>query len=779
MSVSLDSLGIKLSGDVTSPGNSFYYGTNGTGVKGWYVSTSGGGLTIGTSTITSGTSGRVLYDNAGVVGEMTTTGSGTVLALSTSPAFTTPSLGVATATSINGNIFTTGSSTYTGTAAQTYTFPTTNASIARTDAGQTFLGAQVFSGGIDSSGANQTNKLGVWNFYGPNSNFNATYFSVNGSTSSLTNTWQNILGIGTVSTASTSSTSGTVFTAPTATAPTSGTYGAIVTTNTKGPIITTGVGSITNAAAAYFEAGSGATNNYAIWSQTGTNRLDGKTSIGGVTTPTALLHLMAGTTTANTAPLKLTSGVNLATTEAGAIEYDGTHLYFTVTNGGTRYQIDQQPGSGVTSLSAIGSTPNANAATITGSVLNLQPADATFGGIITALPQSIVGAKTFTTSVDTPTLNCSQTFTVSGNAWISVGLGLSRNSILLQGNSTAMRNGSISTNSWSLNASESYSQLLIGSSPISTAATGTIALISQLAIKPTPITLAGGSITNAATLYIEGASTGAVITNNYALWVASGLVRLESDLNVIGNTTTGSTQFFATNTTSVTAGLMFQSSASGIYTNKFGGYGMPGIGSTNVAIVSTIFSTTSFYNPTAGNTSPLYAQVGIKPYTLTGAGTGTVTNSASLYIEGAATGATNNYSLWIAGGGFRFDSALLPNNLAGTLGQVLTSAGAGAVPTWSTVSGSGITISINNISTTTTGAATVTVNYVYLCTTTFTYTQPTAVSNTNRYTIKNSGTGVITVLFTSGQTGDGSSTITLRANSSIDLISNNTNWIIV
>jgi hypothetical protein len=49
----------------------------------------GAGLIIGTSTVTGGTSGRVLYDNAGVVGEMTTSGSGTQLALTTSPTFIT------------------------------------------------------------------------------------------------------------------------------------------------------------------------------------------------------------------------------------------------------------------------------------------------------------------------------------------------------------------------------------------------------------------------------------------------------------------------------------------------------------------------------------------------------------------------------------------------------------------------------------------------------------------------------------------------------------------
>lgn len=53
-----------------------------------------------------------------------------------------------------------------------------------------------------------------------------------------------------------------------------------------------------------------------------------------VNTPTAYLHIKAGTATANTAPLKLTSGTNLTTPENGAFEFDGTNLYFTV--GGVR-----------------------------------------------------------------------------------------------------------------------------------------------------------------------------------------------------------------------------------------------------------------------------------------------------------------------------------------------------------------------------------------------------------------------------------------------------------
>jgi hypothetical protein len=51
---------------------------------------------------------------------------------------------------------------------------------------------------------------------------------------------------------------------------------------------------------------------------------------------------------------------------------------------------------GVLSLSAIGATPNANAATITGTVLNLQPASASFGGVVTTGTQTFAGDKTLT-----------------------------------------------------------------------------------------------------------------------------------------------------------------------------------------------------------------------------------------------------------------------------------------------------------------------------------------------------------------------------------------------
>ena len=73
----------------------------------------------------------------------------------------------------------------------------------------------------------------------------------------------------------------------------------------------------------------------------GTNermRIDGNGKMGiGVTGPTAMLHLKAGTATASTAPLKFTSGTNLTTAENGAVEYDGTNYFATA--GGVRYTL--------------------------------------------------------------------------------------------------------------------------------------------------------------------------------------------------------------------------------------------------------------------------------------------------------------------------------------------------------------------------------------------------------------------------------------------------------
>lgn len=69
-----------------------------------------------------------------------------------------------------------------------------------------------------------------------------------------------------------------------------------------------------------------------------TVRGNGQVGIG-TGTPSAMLHLPAGTANANTAPLKFTSGTSLTSPEAGAVEWDGTNLYISQTSGPTRKTI--------------------------------------------------------------------------------------------------------------------------------------------------------------------------------------------------------------------------------------------------------------------------------------------------------------------------------------------------------------------------------------------------------------------------------------------------------
>ena len=89
--------------------------------------------------------------------------------------------------------------------------------------------------------------------------------------------------------------------------------------------------------------------NFGVYDQTapGTRlMIDNSGNVGiGTTTPTARLHLAAGVAAASGAPFKLTSGVNLTAPEDGALEYDGSHLYFTI--GSTRSALGGGGGSSV------------------------------------------------------------------------------------------------------------------------------------------------------------------------------------------------------------------------------------------------------------------------------------------------------------------------------------------------------------------------------------------------------------------------------------------------
>ena len=72
----------------------------------------------------------------------------------------------------------------------------------------------------------------------------------------------------------------------------------------------------------------GTSNTYGVFIEGNKNVIiDGpRVAIGGVTSPTALLELAAGTV--NLAPFKLNAGANKNISQAGEWEYNGTNLFF-------------------------------------------------------------------------------------------------------------------------------------------------------------------------------------------------------------------------------------------------------------------------------------------------------------------------------------------------------------------------------------------------------------------------------------------------------------------
>ena len=93
--------------------------------------------------------------------------------------------------------------------------------------------------------------------------------------------------------------------------------------------------------------------------------------------------------------------------------------------------------TGLASLAAIGSSPNANGATLSGSTLNLQPADNSNGGVITTLTQIMNGAKTWsmrgTFNAGITTSGGADSLNVSSNNNTEINTGTSTGTINLGG----------------------------------------------------------------------------------------------------------------------------------------------------------------------------------------------------------------------------------------------------------------------------------------------------------------------------------------------------------
>ncbi len=135
-------------------------------------------IVVGTTTISSGTSTRILYDNAGTLGEYTITGSGTVVAMATSPSFTTPILGTPTSGNLsNCTSYPLAQLTGAGTGVLTFLATPSSANLATAITDETGSGALVFgtdpSLTVSSPGTTTMGYLGV-----PQNSKSAAYTTV-------------------------------------------------------------------------------------------------------------------------------------------------------------------------------------------------------------------------------------------------------------------------------------------------------------------------------------------------------------------------------------------------------------------------------------------------------------------------------------------------------------------------------------------------------------------------------------------------------------------------
>lgn len=157
-----------------------------------------------------------------------------------------------------------------------------------------------------------------------------------------------------------------------------------------------------------------------------------------------------------------------------------------------------------------------------------------------------------------------------------------------------------------------------------------------------------------------------------------------------------------------------------------------------------------------------------------GAGGGTLTISTSGLSGRITPGVGQPLDLILT-------SSLEISGNSGSVGEVLISQGSGLPPVWGPQAASGAAIGVY---TAVSSAYSIDVNtdYAVDCTSgTFTVTLPTAVGISGRiFVIKNSGTGVISVNTTSGQTIDGAGSLTISTQyASFTVMSTGANWIII
>lgn len=421
----------------------------------------------------------------------------------------------------------------------------------------------------------------------------------------------------------------------------------------------------------------------------------------GVTSPTAALHLKAGIATANFAPLKFTSGVNLTTAEAGAMEYDGTNLYFTPTTARKTIAYADLSnitgtlpvGNGGTGLSALGTANQQLRVNAGGTALEYFTPSGGGSGTVTSV--SVVSANGLAGTVATATTTPAITLSTTVNG-------------MVKGNGTALSAATAGTD-YSAGTSALATGILK-----STTSTGalSIAVAGDFPVLNQNTTGSAATLTTSRNIYGNPFNGSADLTQVIA--------------STFGGTGNGFTRFTGPATSEKTFTLP-NASATILTTNAAvtvgqGGTGLTALGTANQQLrVNAGGTALEYFTPSAGGsgtvtnfnftnqngftgtvtnatTTPTLALSTSLNGLLRGNGTALVTGQANLASEVTGT-------LPVANGGTGFTTITTGDLLygsatnvisklpAGTAGRVLTMGSTGA-PEWAIASGGGAVSSV-------------------------------------------------------------------------------------
>jgi hypothetical protein len=281
---------------------------------------------------------------------------------------------------------------------------------------------------------------------------------------------------------------------------------------------------------------------------------DADISADGLSNATAI-GAMAIVNASNTIQLGNTSVTAVKTTgklTTGAVTFpntDGTNGQVLITDGSGIASWSTP--TGVTTMAAIGSTPNANGASISGTTLTLQPANSSFGGVVTTGVQTISGAKTFSSDITVNENKFGRGAGSTGSRNIAIGINP------LNSNTTGTWNTAVGAYALQLNTTSS-SNTAIGNEAISNAipgnnntGIGSRALMNTTGSSNTAV--GSNALLNASTGVdntaigkdaLQGNTTG---SNNIGIGVVAGANTTTGDYNIaigkqaLQQNTTGST----------------------------------------------------------------------------------------------------------------------------------------------------------------------------------------------------------------------------------------------